>query len=368
MSGWRSSPLGQVATLQRGFDLPSRLRRRGVVPIVSSSGVSGWHDRPMVKAPGVVTGRYGTLGEVFFQDNDFWPLNTTLWVSDFHGNDEHFVYYLLQRVNFAAHSGKSGVPGVNRNDLHTEVVSLPMSTAEQREIADALADCDALIVTLERSIAKKHAMKQGMMQELLTGRTRLPGFTGGWAKSALGAVATVKMGQSPAGSSYNTAGQGTPLVQGNADIRHRRTIDRIWTTQPTKHCRAGDVVLTVRAPVGFTAVASKDSCLGRGVCSISTKDDNRFLYHALVYAEPSWSVYEQGSTFTAVNSNEVRSFILPWPTDQTERRAIAAALDAADNETALLSQRIAKAKAMKQGMMQELLTGRTRLTATEALS
>src|SRR5690554_4841964 len=118
MTTWREAELGDVATLQRGFDLPARLRRSGQVPIVSSSGVSGWHDRAMVKAPGVVTGRYGTIGEVFFEDTDFWPLNTTLWVSDFHGNDERFIYYMLNRVDYATHSGKSGVPGVNRNDLH----------------------------------------------------------------------------------------------------------------------------------------------------------------------------------------------------------------------------------------------------------
>lgn len=141
MSGWQETNLGSVATLQRGFDLPTRLRRRGPVPIVSSSGVSGWHDRAMVKGPGVVTGRYGTVGEVFYEDIDFWPLNTTLWVSNFHGNDERFVYYLLRRVNFATHSGKSGVPGVNRNDLHTETVSVPDSVAEQRQGHHAAAPC-----------------------------------------------------------------------------------------------------------------------------------------------------------------------------------------------------------------------------------
>ncbi|SCF88647.1 restriction endonuclease subunit S [Streptomyces sp. Cmuel-A718b] len=171
---WRTTNLGSVVTLQRGFDLPSRLRRRGAVPIVSSSGASGWHDRVMVKAPGVVTGRYGTIGEVFFQSVDFWPLNTTLWVSDFHGNDERFIFYMLHRVDFATHSGKSGVPGVNRNDLHANPVTLPVSIDEQRAIADALSTVDHQVENLERMIAKKEALKKGAMQELLTGRSRLP--------------------------------------------------------------------------------------------------------------------------------------------------------------------------------------------------
>jgi type I restriction enzyme S subunit len=127
----------------------------------------------MVDPPGVVTGRYGTIGELFFVDEPFWPLNTTLYVRDFHGNDPLFIYYHLQRFNFAAFSGKSGVPGVNRNDLHSETVTLPVDIEEQRAIATALSDVDGLLGGLDRLIAKKRALKQAMMQELLTGRTRL---------------------------------------------------------------------------------------------------------------------------------------------------------------------------------------------------
>lgn len=361
MTTWREAELGDVATLQRGFDLPARLRRSGQVPIVSSSGVSGWHDRVMVKAPGVVTGRYGTIGEVFFEDTDFWPLNTTLWVSDFHGNDERFIYYMLNRVDYATHSGKSGVPGVNRNDLHRETVQIPDSPAEQQTIARALTNADDLITTLERLIIKKQAIKQGMMQQLLTGRTRLPGFDASWSDVNLGSVAHVSMGQSPLGSTYNLDGIGLPLVQGNADIRDRHSFDRIWTSVPTKICQPGDILLTVRAPVGHTAVASRRSAIGRGVCAINAGESSRFLYHALVHAEPSWSLYEQGSTFTAVNSNEVRSFPIHWPRDPKERLAIAEALDDLDEELSVLTVRFKKARFIRTGMMQQLLTGRTRL-------
>ncbi|MGY1632218.1 restriction endonuclease subunit S [Geodermatophilus sp. SYSU D01186] len=239
---------------------------------------------------------------------------------------------------------------------------LPLpSELEQRRIGDVLQGIDDLISTLERLVIKKQAVKRGMMQQLLTGRTRLPGFEEAWRQVSLGSVATVTMGQSPVGSSYNSGGLGLPLIQGNADIKNRATIDRIWTTAPTKTCNADDVLLTVRAPVGYTAVASKASCLGRGVCALNAKADNRFLFHALVYAEPAWALYEQGSTFTAVNSNEVRSFSLAWPSDAEERAAIANLLDDVDRELLLLDIRRTKARDIKSGMMQQLLTGRTRL-------
>lgn len=144
------------------------------------------HDTAIVKGPGVVTGRYGTIGEVYFIECDFWPHNTTLFAQNFHGNDPLFVSYLLQTIDFRSHSGKSGVPGVNRNDLHEELIAVPVTLAEQQAIAEALSDVDASSTRFEGLIAKKRAIKQGAMQELLTGRRRLPGFDGEWEMRPLG--------------------------------------------------------------------------------------------------------------------------------------------------------------------------------------
>lgn len=213
-----------------------------------------------------------------------------------------------------------------------------------------------LVAELERLEAKVVRV-----QELLSGDTRLPGFTTPWSERALGDIATVTMGQSPPGSSYNTKGRGLPLVQGNADIRKRRTIDRVWTTEPTKRCRAGDVILTVRAPVGYTAVAARDACLGRGVCSVAAGEDTAFLYHALVRAERRWSIFEQGSTFTAVSSDQVRAFTIRWPGSLEERRAISSVLNDVDQEIRRLEDRLSKAREIGLGFSQELLSGRSRL-------
>ena len=94
---WKQLSLGEVSTLQRGYDLPHRERKHGIVPIISSSGRIDTHNESRAVGPGVVTGRYGTIGEVFFVSEDFWPLNTTLFVRDFKGNNPLFVSYLLDR-------------------------------------------------------------------------------------------------------------------------------------------------------------------------------------------------------------------------------------------------------------------------------
>jgi type I restriction enzyme S subunit len=136
--------LGDVITLQRGFDLPIQNRKKGTVPIVSSSGVTGTHSQIGVRAPGVVTGRYGTIGQVFYIEKDFWPLNTTLYVKDFKGNDPRFISYLLQTIDYLSCSDKSSVPGVNRNDLHQITVAVP-NISEQQTIARILETLDAKV-------------------------------------------------------------------------------------------------------------------------------------------------------------------------------------------------------------------------------
>ena len=141
---WKDLSLGEVIELKRGYDLPKGKRMPGSVPIVSSSGVSDFHSEAMVKGPGVVTGRYGTIGEVFYVDEDYWPLNTTLYVRDFKGNDPRFISYLLRTLDFQAYSDKGAVPGLNRNHLHLAKVRLPGKTA-QKNIARVLSSLDSKI-------------------------------------------------------------------------------------------------------------------------------------------------------------------------------------------------------------------------------
>jgi len=131
---WPSVSLGDVINLKRGYDLAARDRESGCVPIISSSGPTGTHSKAMVDAPGVVTGRYGTIGLVHYVEAPFWPLNTTLYVQDFKGNDPRFVYYLLKTISYRDYLDKAAVPGINRNDVHRAIVCLP-PIHEQESIA-----------------------------------------------------------------------------------------------------------------------------------------------------------------------------------------------------------------------------------------
>lgn len=279
-----------------------------------------------------------------------------------------FLAYCVQSKRYwdwvAAMSSRSSQPGINGQEYGTFQLLLPPSD-EQRAIAEALSDVDALLLALEKMIVKKRAIKQAAMQQLLTGRTRLRGFSRKWETKRLGDLAVVTMGQSPTSRFYNIRGEGLPLIQGNADIEGCRTTSRMYTTKASKCCDAGDLLLTVRAPVGAVAISSEEACLGRGVCGLKTWGDSGFLFHALVYAEDRWQTFEQGSTFAAANSEQIEQFRLYVPTEKDEQAAIAAALSDLDAEIASLEQRRDKTRTIKQGMVQHLLTGRTRLSTPE---
>jgi type I restriction enzyme, S subunit len=170
---WEVKRLGDVAPLQRGFDLPNPQLKRGPFPVVYSNGILNYHAAFQVKGPGVVTGRSGTIGKVTFVEDDYWPHNTSLWVTNFKGNDLKFVFYLYSRVSFDRFASGSGVPTLNRNDVHSFEVLIPPTTEEQISIAAVLSDMDAELAALEQRRDKTRALKQAMMQELLTGKTRL---------------------------------------------------------------------------------------------------------------------------------------------------------------------------------------------------
>jgi len=170
---WEVKRIADIAPLQRGFDLPNRNLRPGSCPVVYSNGILNFHVQAMVQGPGVVTGRSGTIGKVTFVDCSFWPHNTALWVTSFKGNNPRFVFYLYTKIRFERFATGSGVPTLNRNDVHSFEVAIPPTSEEQVAIAAVLSDMDAELAALEARHDKTRALKQAMMQELLTGKTRL---------------------------------------------------------------------------------------------------------------------------------------------------------------------------------------------------
>ena len=172
---WEVKNLKWAVMLQRGHDLPAEEREEGLVPLVSSSGISASHSQSAAKGPGIVTGRYGTIGKFYLVEKDYWPLNTTLYSVDLRGNDPRFLQALLTHLSplFLLNAVKSAVPGVDRNDIHPVASAVP-PVPEQRAIADFLdrktAKIDTLVTKIETAIERLQEYRSALITAAVTGK------------------------------------------------------------------------------------------------------------------------------------------------------------------------------------------------------
>lgn len=364
-SDWQFKPLGKVISLQRGHDLTARQRGQGDVPVMGSAGQNGFHDTALVEGPGVVLGRSGaSYGQAHYCQTSFWPHNTALYVTDFRGSDPLFVFYFLRSIDFSRHNSGGAQQSLNRNFIYPIPVAVP-NPNEQKVIAQAISDADALITSLKQLIEKKRLIKQGAMQELLSGRKRLPGFDRPWRNAKFGALASLRKerldpriaGRQAFCVELEHVEQATGRLQGFAEAIENSSLKGVF--------QEGDVLFgKLRGYLRKYWLADRS-----GVCStefwvlapVSDLTTSAYLYQ-LVQTDAFIEVASLGYGTHMPRSDwaSVKEIEFPIP-DINEQEAIGHALDDMDAELAALDARLTKASQIKQGMMQELLTGRVRL-------
>ncbi len=174
--GWEKKRFDEICVLQRGFDLPTHSRNEGCYPLVSSNGITDRIDLWKVKAPGVVTGRSGTIGNVHFIEEDYWPLNTALYIKNFQGNFEKFIYFFLKQFDLTKYSSGAGVPTLNRNNVHSEMVWFPKTIYEQQTIVqklDALStETKKLEAIYQQIINDLEELKKSILQKAFAGELK----------------------------------------------------------------------------------------------------------------------------------------------------------------------------------------------------
>jgi type I restriction enzyme S subunit len=163
---WEQRKLGEIAPLQRGFDLPVSQMEAGPFPVVMSNGIGGWHSKYKVKGPGVVTGRSGTIGRLQYVEGNYWPHNTSLWVTSFNGNEPRFIYWLYESVGLERFCSGSGVPTLNRNDVHDQMVSIPQNKEEQAAISTFFRELDDLITLHQRQLNSLKKIKRSCLEKM----------------------------------------------------------------------------------------------------------------------------------------------------------------------------------------------------------
>ncbi|MCP3963130.1 MAG: restriction endonuclease subunit S [bacterium] len=366
---WVVIDLSELCTLQRGFDITEATRSPGTVPVYSSSGHSYYHNKAMVPPPGVVTGRKGLLGRVFLINEPFWPHDTTLWAKDFRGNHPAYVALVLQNFHLERLDAATSVPTLNRNNLAGHSVAIPNTKAEQEAIAEVLSDADALVESLEQLIAKKRLLKQGTMQELLTGKKRLPGFEikPGYRQTKAGIIPhdwTLDYIENLAHIATGSRNTQDRVDDGQYPFFVRsQTIERI-----NSYSFDGEAVLTAGDGVGtgrvFHYINGKFDTHQRvyRISDFSGRVNGSFFY--LYFSSNFYSRIMQMTAKSSVDSvrrEMIARMLVPLPPTKAEQDAIANILSDMDAEIAALEAKLAKARQIKKGMMQQLLTGRIRL-------
>ena len=289
--------------------------------------------------------------------------------------DAQYLYFALYSAHvqkqIALHTIGQAVRGINIRDVKDLAIARPDSADEQRAIAAALSDVDALLVGLDRLITKKRDLKQAAMQQLLTGQTRLPGFHGEWEMKRLGELAEIISGGTPRTSepSYWNGGVKwcTPTditrFAGKYLTDTERTISRAGLNNSgAVLLPVGALLLCSRATIGDLKIAGTPICTNQGFKSLVCRPDvsNEFLYYKLLTMKQKMIERAFGSTFLEISTRNVSTLEVAAP-PLDEQTAIAAILSDMDAELSALEARRDKTRALKQAMMQELLTGRTRL-------
>ncbi len=361
---WEVTTFGNIAPLQRGYDLPQNQIEHGKYPVVFSNGILCHNKHFKVNGPGVVTGRSGTIGSVFYIDENYWPHNTTLYVTDFNGNYPKFIYYLYLFNNIKKFASGSGVPTLNRNEVHPQKVGLP-PFEEQIKISNIFSDIDSLIASLERLIDKKRLIKQGAMQELLTGKKRLPGFEREWTTLSLKDCAVSIREFTTNEDNYLICIELENLEQNSGKLIGN--IVKIKDVNSIKlKFQINDILFSkLRAYLRKYFFAETS-----GACSseiwvlraITLKVLPHYLYQVIqTNAFIDAASISYGTHMPRSDWNIIKNFPIYLSTSSTEQAAIASVLSDMDDEIAALEAKLAKTRQIKSGMMEELLTGRIRL-------
>lgn len=310
-----------------------------------------------------------TIGASFIVDKEILPANINQNVALIRPikNIAHpkYMHYCLRssyiQWQVKQEASTQAQPSLSLKQVGDFRITLP-SIAEQLKITEIISTWDKAIATTEQLLANSQQQKKALMQKILTGRDRFTEFPEKWKRHELSDIAMVQIGSSPKSGAYNENGYGLPLIQGNADIKNRRSAPRIFTAEITKECDVGDILLSVRAPVGTVALSSHKACIGRGISAIraTVGFSQDFLYQWFLWFEPRWGALSQGSTFESINSDDIKQLKIELP-DLEEQKKIASVLSNADQEIEVLQQKLHHLKQEKKALMQQLLTGKRRV-------
>ena len=348
MSDWQYSSLGEILPFKYGKGLPKRKRSgTGEFNVVSSAGITGTHSIALTSEPCVVIGRKGTIGSLHYCPEPVWPIDTTFYVTGSEQIELRYAYYLLHTLPLATMNNDSAIPGLNRSQAEAIKVCIP-DIAEQRRIAEVLGALDDKIESNRRIAVKCDEVASELFGQAASMNQKLD------------EVSEVRMGVSPPGFSYNETGEGIAFFQGVRDFSYLHPVARVYTNAPKRLAKPGDILFSVRAPVGRLNIADSTCCIGRGLAAI-TSNRSAICLFALRAAAAEWEKFSaEGTVFGAVNQKSLKSTLIPWPDPVAEEEledqlsSLVALASQSERESISLSK-------LRDTLLPELMSGRMRV-------
>lgn len=269
------------------------------------------------------------------------------------------VYSLYKKLQSELHAVQgTSIKGITKEELLSKKIMVPVDIDEQFKIGSFFKNLDTLITLHQRKLEKMKTLKSAYLSEMFPAegervpKRRFAGFTQPWEQRKLGDVVDITMGQSPNGENYTENPDDHILVQGNADIKNGWVVPRVWTTQVTKSADKGDIILSVRAPVGDVGKTQYDVVLGRGVAGIK---GNEFIFQTLnkMKLNGFWTRYSTGSTFESINSNDLKEALISIP-EEAEQTKIGAFFRNLDHLITLHQRKLEKLQYIKKAYLNEM--------------
>lgn len=283
--------------------------------------------------------------------------NNTMSYSFDESWDKDFGLTLFQTINLPKYAQIGALPSYNASDIAMIKVNVP-NVQEQSAIGSLFRTLDDLLASYKDNLTNYQFLKATMLSKMFpkAGQTvpeiRLDGFEGEWENKILSEVTNITMGQSPKSENYTDNPNDYILVQGNADIKDKQVVPRLWTTEVTKTAEIGDIILTVRAPVGDIGKTDYNVVIGRGVAAIKGND---FIFYTLEKMKMTgfWNRFSTGSTFESISSNDIKEAIIQIPTLE-EQQAIGAYFSNLDNLINSYQEKISQLETLKKKLLQDM--------------
>jgi type I restriction enzyme, S subunit len=365
IEAWETKPLNQIISLQRGFDLPTQSRDKGDIAVIGSNGTVGFHSSAPnnVPIPGLMVGRSGSVGRITYWDKKYWPLNTVLYVKDFHGNDPYFLSFWLQLFPFKQYAEGVSVPTLNRNSIGDVLFPIP-KPEDQEKITPALDKVITSVNLHTEAIEKSQELKHSAMRELFT-----RGLHGEAQKETeIGLVPESWKIVQVEDIFDNLDGMRIPVRQsdrkagiypyygasGIADYVDSYLFDGDYLLV----AEDGENLATKKLPIAF--IASGKFWVNNHAHVLKNKKGSNIIFYEKFISSMDIQDYLTGTTRPKLNKGLLMSMLLPLPSEE-EQNEIAEILDAIDRKIDLHKRKKAVLEELFQSLLHKLMTGEIRV-------